>query len=890
MSFSQSANLKRPSSAGTLRRSSGACCTKFPPRAGQRKDLQPKAEDDGGLRVIFGRRPGLVYPPTRWTSPPEDKLPPELSLHRDYVYGYNGGCRKSLHWISDQEIVYPVAALVIVLDVESNTQRYFEGHNNDVTCLDWNEPRRLCISGQVDVKGAGGPFACVFAPDVGGMESICELQLPGSARQCTSVALSGDGQTAVVFAGDDNHTFYIWRGFARSDGRSLRQRRGPQGSEQVSRPAPQYSAASGRQPTYCAFMCPFSGGSGPVVFTTVGDKHFKLWNITLPEKGSSAEPLVTQKRGVFGKCPPPKNMTDVAWRADDGSAWMVGDNGSIYMVVNSTATREKRLMPVSAGVPLCCVAMLPDGRWLAASGDGTIYIGSAGPTPRVEEEIPFTQLRGDEVQAFASTATAKITTVSIRGDLAVFGTSNHAILLVNYVERRLVRVLQVAHHAEAWALDFHPSLAIMATASAVGGVRFWNVAERRPAVGKVLRLDCAVWSLAFEPVDGSLLALGCGSGVLEVCGFPSLQPDFREKLSKYSERIASLTFSDCGSWLAACCWDQIVYLLKIARDRRGRDVPQVKLHRSLQGNSSSPICAMFSADGHYVMSNSKDATILCWNTKDGDLQRTLSMFRDTKWQVPWTCMLGWAVLGIWGDDRYDGTDINSVCQSSAPDSGYIAIGDDYGTVKLFRFPCPYLNPPSKDYTGHASHVTAIRWSRTNVLCTMGGDDHSICQWSLQKPSRAAPVRHSMVHPWNDLEGSEAPADRFAFIGKPRAIPQQSHAWNDLEGADAPADRFAFIGKPRGAVPQQSPALARNSFDDQGGFLSPGAGRPSVRPGSAPPGRRAEGGPGRPSQQPTALGGSLRLEEAPIAGKPAKPLGRLALGNQSQGVGSALRWD
>ncbi|CAJ1442521.1 unnamed protein product [Effrenium voratum] len=37
-----------------------------------------------------------------------------------------------------------------------------------------------------------------------------------------------------------------------------------------------------------------------------------------------------------------------------------------------------------------------------------------------------------------------------------------ALFLVDYLRRELLRVLQVSHSAEAWALDFHPSLSIMA--------------------------------------------------------------------------------------------------------------------------------------------------------------------------------------------------------------------------------------------------------------------------------------------------------------------------------------------------------------------------------------------------------------------------------------------
>eukprot|EP00438_Fugacium_kawagutii_P018097 Skav224626 [mRNA] locus=scaffold2059:213968:217210:- [translate_table: standard] len=45
-------------------------------------------------------------------------------------------------------------------------------------------------------------------------------------------------------------------------------------------------------------------------------------------------------------------------------------------------------------------------------------------------------------------------------------------------------------------------------------------------------------------------------GMLEVMHFPSLQPTFRERLSRAAERMSSLRFSPCGRYLAAGSWDQ----------------------------------------------------------------------------------------------------------------------------------------------------------------------------------------------------------------------------------------------------------------------------------------------------------------------------------------------
>lgn len=814
----------------------------------------PEPQESGGLRVIFGRRPGLVFPRSDWVRRKEDALAPESSLKREYVYGYSGETRNSVYFISDTEIVYPVASVVVVLDIVTNSQRYFEGHSNNVLCVAWNEQKRLCISGQGDTKGTVGPIACVWNPS--NCQPICELPHPGtgkgSAREVSAVALSPDGQTAVTFARDSQHTFYLWR---------IRNQRTNAAELQ-----PIYSMASGAEPTSCIIMMSpvdQSVRSSPrFVFAAVGDKQFRIWSVDMGT-GQGATPQITPKKAIFGKCPPLKTPTGFTWWSAGTSGLLSSDNGYLYKLMGTSATGAIRLerpqrpgsgvqrslpqQPGRRAVPLGCVGSLPDGRWIAASADATIYVGSADPELQLEEVKPLQTLGGEEAAAFCSTSTPQFSCVSVRGDLAVFGTSDHALVLIDYVRWELVRVLQVSHANEAWALDFHPTLAIMATGGATK-IRFWNVAECRPAVGRVVTMDARVWSLSFLPTDGSLMAVGCDKGVLEVWGFPSLQPVFQSCLSraKDPERISTLRFNPQGNMLAAGSWDQQIYLLRILSTPQGEGV-QVQMHNKvLRGNCSSVLDVMFSADGQIVVSNSKDCQILFWTVKDGALQAKASAFKDIKWQSPWTGLLGWPVIGMWGDPDYDGSDINSACQSCEPQPNVLAFGDDNSMVKLIRFPSPFLNPDVKTYPGHGSHVTAVKFSHSNVLASLGGDDHAICQWSLTTENVSAkPQTRTIVHPWADLEGSEAPRDRFAFIGRP-------------SGNLGPV---AALGHDGEAVASAACAA------------------PAGRPTSAPP------GPGRRSTASEGRGSQQRDQQEP-SGPKRKPAAWL----RSSGVSAAMAWD
>ncbi len=61
----------------------------------------------------------------------------------------------------------------------------------------------------------------------------------------------------------------------------------------------------------------------------------------------------------------------------------------------------------------------------------------------------------------------------------------------------------------------------------------------------------------------------------------------------------------------------------------------------------------------------------------------------------------------------------------------IATADDFGTVKLFRFPSPVEKAAYKPYYGHSSHVTCVRFLKNNKhIISIGGNDKAIFQYKF----------------------------------------------------------------------------------------------------------------------------------------------------------------
>ena len=82
-------------------------------------------------------------------------------------------------------------------------------------------------------------------------------------------------------------------------------------------------------------------------------------------------------------------------------------------------------------------------------------------------------------------------------------------------------------------------------------------------------------------------------------------------------------------------------------------------------------------------------------------------------------------LGIWPEIA-DGTDINA-CDVSQ-ELGIIAAADDFGRVRIYRYPNAQSEAESLELLGHSSHVTGVTFLPGSRLVSTGGIEGSILQW------------------------------------------------------------------------------------------------------------------------------------------------------------------
>lgn len=279
-------------------------------------DAQPRG---GGVRYFPCK--SFVYAPTGWEegSPQVQGVndaAPEAKLELEHVYGYTAGWIKgppssemgiqmgsdsqdNLRYLDNSQMVYYAAATCIVYDAALNWQRFFCGHDDDVTCLAVSPSRRFVASGQI----GRAPKVCIWEP----LEDSTSKYISAHAviedippaklfeRKVASVAFTEEDLVAVV-GGDDANTISIFNW--KTEEQLFK---GSGGTSPVFLIRPTF----GWQDTAeCSKWGELSGEWGidrRIQLWTQGAKHVAFWNVQREGDGEAAEEGEDGEKGGWSK-------------------------------------------------------------------------------------------------------------------------------------------------------------------------------------------------------------------------------------------------------------------------------------------------------------------------------------------------------------------------------------------------------------------------------------------------------------------------------------------------------------------------------------------------------------------------------------------------------------
>ena len=103
-----------------------------------------------------------IFRPTTWRPSKKDKLPPGKGLVLEWVYGYGRSINLASHvsnanaiyHLKTSELVWAVAGVCVMFDENRMTQRFFVGHDGEVSCLAVHPNGLLVASGQMSRSNA----------------------------------------------------------------------------------------------------------------------------------------------------------------------------------------------------------------------------------------------------------------------------------------------------------------------------------------------------------------------------------------------------------------------------------------------------------------------------------------------------------------------------------------------------------------------------------------------------------------------------------------------------------------------------------------------------------------------------------------------------------------
>uniref|UniRef100_A0A8C5SYM0 EMAP like 2 n=1 Tax=Laticauda laticaudata TaxID=8630 RepID=A0A8C5SYM0_LATLA len=647
--------------------------------------------EDGYVKMFLRGRPIPMFVPDAVvaTYSLDTKLElPHKKLKLDWVYGYRGrDCRSNLFLLPTGEIVYFVAAVAVLYNVEEQRQRHYLGHTDDIKCLTVHPDMVTVATGQV---AGTSKDSKALPPQVRIWDSVSLNTLhilgPGPFdRAVTCVGFSKSNGGGLLCAVDDSndHVLSVWDW---------------QKEQKLA------DVKCSNESVLAATFHP----TEPSLLITCGKSHLHFWTL----EGSS----LSKRQGIFEKHEKPKYVLCVAF-TENGDTVTGDSGGNLYIWGKGRLLESTRPKAPKVGDP-CYETKRPRAHeggifGLCVLRNGTILTGGGRDRRVVLWGRDYQKLQENEVpEGFGPVRTI----AEGKGDSLFVGTTRNSVLQGSLLTG--FSLLVQGHTEELWGLATHPSLDQFLTCGQDKQVHLWSVDATRSA--------------GFHP-NGLVLVVGTVTGRWLV-----LDTETRDLVAIHTdggESISVVSFSPDGKYLALGSHDNFIYIYLVSEG--GRKYGRVG---RCSGHSSFITHLDWAFDSSCLVTNSGDYEILYWDPSTCRQITSVEAVRNQEWATA-TCVLGFGVFGIWPEGA-DGTDINAVCRSH--EGKLLASADDFGKVHLFSYPCCQPRAPSHTYSGHSSHVTNIAFLHDDsLLLSTGGVDTGVLQWRLVGEAGSCPCAPSL---------------------------------------------------------------------------------------------------------------------------------------------------
>jgi WD40 repeat protein len=635
-----------------------------------------KADDDfeaeevkGEETAVAAYNEALIVPPS---NPPKlNSNAPKANYKPNYVYGYRGyDSRQNLFFNKEGKLVYPLAALGIIMDPKTNTQTFFGGqplgktsnqHDDNIICLAVSHDRKKVATGQTGTK----PKLFIWDAITNAYTGKYVLTDKNS-KAVVACAFSTDGAYIALVDLSPEHTVYVVDG---KTGKLL------------------WKKNSG--PSIIYGICWSSGKD----FVTCGTKTIKFWNMD-------------KQQGVEGTGFDEEIMSCVAFD-EKGNCHVSSTSGNVY-VFNETKVVQK-IKPHKSKINSM---MIYDKIMITAGDDKRVLITEVGSYKTI------TEIKCKEIPRAAD----------MIGNLVAVGDLNGGITL--YKDGAEVDSWLGHHEGEVWGIDLIDNHII--TTGDDNKVILWDYNKRKAVQvacinkkpGQKLKDNVpsklkgpdnqSSRAVCYNPASKEV-AISTSNGELHIRDIGSIDKD--KKVISCSKRwIECMCYSPKGDMLAVGTHANELFVYS---------VPEYELKANLEGHSTPLICIDWSVDESYLRSLDEGFDLLFWQLpKFSNDAKGAENTKDMDWATQ-SCKVGWSVLGIYPPGVAK-THVNYAVKSR--DGKLLATGDDWGFVNLYNFPCG-KGAKSVSLRGHSEQVPRIVFSNDDeYIFSVGGNDKAVIQW------------------------------------------------------------------------------------------------------------------------------------------------------------------
>jgi WD40 repeat protein len=307
---------------------------------------------------------------------------------------------------------------------------------------------------------------------------------------------------------------------------------------------------------------------------------------------------------------------------------------------------------------------------------------------------------------------------SYDGSRIVIGTRSSHLLEYDTKAKKLTSLNCGHFNNELWGLSIVPKSTEIVTCGQDFMVARWDLNTRKLVKKKKIPYLARVCDIS---PNGEILAVGCMNGKVKIMNIS----DLKERADDISDRqkdVTCLKFSPDGQFLAVGSKDCNIFIYKVAD--KFKKCGENRQHRS-------PIMHMdWSEDSLVLQSNDSTSQLMYYSMKESRHEPNgFQLYRNTNWKT-WTCIVGWPVLGIWPAIS-DGEDVNAVDRSLAQTT--LVTADDFGKVKLFKYPSAIEFSSYNSFSGHSNIVADVRFAfNQDFVVSIGAVDRCIFQWKYHR--------------------------------------------------------------------------------------------------------------------------------------------------------------